>query len=641
MRSDELTNGPARAPHRSLLRALGIGRGDGGRPLIGVANSFNELIPGHMHLRSIAEQVKYGVYQAGGIPVEFDVIGVCDGLAMNHEGMNYSLASREVIADSVEIMARAHALDGLVLIPNCDKVVPGMVMAAARLDLPAAIVSGGPMLAGYHEGRRIENKDVLEAVGAYFRGRISADDLAETRRRRLSHVRLLCGLVHREFDELPHGVPRSGVARRRHHARGVFGPARLARRTGARAVELVRQGRGARQFLTPASLGNALVLDAALGCSTNTVLHLIAIAHEAGFEIPLERFNQVSARTPQLVKLSPAGSWYMEDFHRAGGVMAALHRLAEAGLIDGSVPTVSGEDLAAQFDGAQPADDEVIRPLDRPYSPTGGLAVLFGNLAPRGAVVKEAAVLPQMLRHRGPAQVFDDEASAVEAIASDRIRPGSVVVIRYVGPKGGPGMPEMLTPTSTLAGAGLDDRVALVTDGRFSGVTRGACVGHVVPEAADGGPIALIEDGDIIEIDIPGRRLTLEVPEEELERRARRLARAEGARPGLTPRPRRAGALREDGLRGGQGSGARLVAGRVSLVLPVVLSPFELEARPCARSAGSAAWCLTRRQGIARKLAGAGGQRPAPAWGEVTLASGGTRLTPQGRLYEHRAAVDR
>ena len=261
------------------------------------------------------------------------------------------------------------------------------------------------------------------------------------------------------------------------------------------------------------------MLDAALGCSTNTVLHLIAIAHEAGFEIPLTRFNEVSARTPHLVKLSPSGSWYMEDLHRAGGVMAVLHRLAEAGLIDGSVPTVSGEDLASQFAGAQPTDDEVIRPLDRPYSPTGGLAVLFGNLAPGGAVVKEAAVLPQMLRHRGPAQVFDDEASAVEAIASDRIRPGGVVVIRYVGPKGGPGMPEMLTPTSTLAGAGLDDRVALVTDGRFSGVTRGACVGHVVPEAADGGPIALVEDGDWIEIDIPGRRLTLEVPDEELERR--------------------------------------------------------------------------------------------------------------------------
>jgi dihydroxy-acid dehydratase len=519
MRSDELTQGPARAPHRSLLRALGIGRGDAGRPLIGVANSFNELIPGHMHLRSIAEQVKYGVYRAGGIPVEFDVIGVCDGLAMNHEGMNYSLVSREVIADSVEIMARAHALDGLVLIPNCDKVVPGMVMAAARLDLPAAVVSGGPMLAGFSGGRRIENKDVLEAVGAYFRGRISAEELNELEDNACPTCGSCAGLFTANSmscltECLGLALPGDGTMPAVFSARLT-----LARQTGALAVGLARAGLGVRRFLTRASLGNALVLDAALGCSTNTVLHLIAIAHEAGFDIPLEGFNEVSARTPHLVKLSPAGSWYMEDLHRAGGVMAVLNRLAEAGLIDGSVPTISGADLAAQVAGSVPADDEIIRPLDRPYGPTGGLAVLFGNLAPNGAVVKEAAVLPQMLRHRGPAQVFDGEVPAVEAIASDRIVPGSVVVIRYVGPKGGPGMPEMLTPTSTLAGAGLDDRVALVTDGRFSGVTRGACVGHVVPEAADGGPIALIRDGDIVDIDIPGRRLTLDVPADELERR--------------------------------------------------------------------------------------------------------------------------
>jgi dihydroxy-acid dehydratase len=472
-----------------------------------------------MHLRSIAEQVKYGVYQAGGIPVEFDVIGVCDGLAMNHEGMNYSLVSREVIADSVEIMARAHALDGLVLIPNCDKVVPGMVMAAARVDLPVAVVSGGPMLAGSYQGRRIENKDVLEAVGAYFRGRITAADLSELEDNACPTCGSCAGLFTANSmscltECLGLALPGDGTMPAVFSARLV-----LARQTGARAVELARQGQSARRFLTPASLGNALVLDAALGCSTNTVMHLIAIAHEAGFEIPLERFNEVSARTPHLVKLSPAGSWYMEDLHRVGGVMAVLHRLGEAGLIDGSVPTVSGAHLGAQFGTAPPTDDEIIRPLDRPYSPTGGLAVLFGNLAPRGAVVKAAAVLPQMLRHRGPAHVFDNEASAVEAIASDRIVPGSVVVIRYVGPKGGPGMPEMITPTSTLAGVGLDDRVALVTDGRFSGVTRGACVGHVVPEAADGGPIALIQDGDMVEIDIPGRQLTLDVPVDELERR--------------------------------------------------------------------------------------------------------------------------
>ena len=519
MRSDKVTRGAARAPHRSLLRALGVGPADVGRPLIGVANSFNELVPGHMHLRTIAEQVKFGVYQGGGIPLEFDVIGVCDGLAMNHEGMNYSLVSREVIADSVEIMAQAHALDGLVLIPNCDKIVPGMVMAAARLDIPTVIVSGGPMLAGYHAGRRIENKDVLEGVGAYFRGKISAAELDDLEDAACPTCGSCAGLFTANSmscltECLGLALPGDGTIPAVFSKRLI-----LARETGARAVEVVREGWGARRFLSSAGLENALVLDAALGCSTNTVLHLIAIANEVGLDLPLQTFNEVSARTPHLVKLSPAGSWYMEDLHRAGGVMAVLHRLAQAGLIDGSVPTISGRELAMQYADAAPRDDEVIRPLSRPYSATGGLAVLFGNLAPDGAVVKEAAVLPQMLVHRGPARVFDDEASVVAAIEADDIEPGCVVVIRYVGPKGGPGMPEMLTPTSTLAGAGLDDRVALVTDGRFSGVTRGACAGHVVPEAADGGPIALVRDGDLISIDIPGRRLTLEVNEEELAAR--------------------------------------------------------------------------------------------------------------------------
>ncbi len=519
MRSDELTRGPARAPHRSLLRALGVSRADAGRPLIGVANSFNELVPGHMHLRPIAEQVKYGVYQGGGIPLEFNVIGVCDGLAMNHEGMNYSLVSREVIADSVEIMAKAHALDGLVLITNCDKIVPGMVMAAARLDIPTVVVSGGPMLAGYHQGRRVENKDVLEGVGSFFRGKLSAAELEG-----LEDVACpTCGSCAGLFTAnsmscltecLGLALPGDGTIPAPFSARLI-----LARQSGARAVEVVRRGWGARRFLSRVSLGNALVLDAALGCSTNTVLHLIAIAAEAGLDLPLQTFNEVSARTPHLVKLSPAGRWYMEDLHRAGGVMAVLHRLAQAGLIDGGVPTIGGDELARQYAEAAPLDDEVIRPLSQPYSVTGGLAVLFGNLAPDGAVVKAGAVLPQMLVHRGPARVFDDEASLVTAIERDDIEPGCVVVIRYVGPKGGPGMPEMLTPTSTLAGAGLDDRVALVTDGRFSGVTRGACVGHVVPEAADGGPIALVRDGDLIAIDIPGRSITLEVPESELAAR--------------------------------------------------------------------------------------------------------------------------
>lgn len=515
----QVVRGAARAPHRSLLRALGVGRADLARPLIGIANSFNELVPGHMHLTSIARHAKYGVYQAGGIPLEFDVIGVCDGLAMNHDGMKYSLVSREVIADSVEIMARAHALDGLVLITNCDKVVPGMVMAAARLDLPAVVVSGGPMLSGYHDGRRIENKDVLEGVGAYFAGKMTADELCRLEESACPTCGSCAGLFTANSmscitECLGLALPGDGTIPAPFSAR-----LRLARRTGLHIVEAVRKGWGARRFLSPSSLNNALVLDSALGCSTNTVLHLIAIAREAGLRLPLERFNEVSARTPHLVKLSPAGRWYMEDFHRAGGVSAVLRRLSEANLVDGSVPTITGEDLAARYGAVPPRDDEVIRPLDRPYGATGGLAVLFGNLAPGGAVVKEAAVLPQMLRHRGPARVFDDELSAMRAIEGNTIEPGCVVVIRYVGPKGGPGMPEMLTPTSTLAGAGLDDRVALVTDGRFSGVTRGACVGHVVPEAADGGPIAFVKDGDIISIDIPGRRLMLEVDDTDLAAR--------------------------------------------------------------------------------------------------------------------------
>jgi len=536
MRSDEVTQGVARAPHRSLLRALGVAREDCGRPLIGVADSFNELVPGHMHLRSIAEQVKYGVYQAGGIPLEFNVIGVCDGLAMNHQGMNYSLVSREVIADSVEVMARAHCLDGLVLIPNCDKIVPGMVMGAARVDLPTAVVSGGPMLAGHLGTRRVENKDVLEGVGAYFRGKLTARELDELEEVACPTCGSCAGLFTANSmscltECLGLALPGDGTIPAVYSARLI-----LARRTGALAVEAVRRGWSARRFLSERSLHNALVLDAALGCSTNTVLHLVAIAHEVGVRLPLQTFNEVSARTPHLVRLSPAGSFYMEDFHRAGGVMAALHRLDEAGLVHGQVPTISGAEHVAQYRDVSPQDDEVIRPLDRPYGAKGGLAILYGNLAPDGAVVKEAAVLPQMLVHRGPARVFDDEASAVAAIAADEIEPGCVVVIRYVGPKGGPGMPEMLTPTSTLAGSGLDARVALVTDGRFSGVTRGACGGHVVPEAADGGPIALVEDGDLIAIDIPARSLMLEVDEAELARRRSRWTRPRSTAGGVLGR---------------------------------------------------------------------------------------------------------
>jgi dihydroxy-acid dehydratase len=519
MRSEQVTEGPARAPHRSLLRALGISKADAGRPIIGVANSYNELIPGHMHLRALAEQVKFGVWQGGGIPLEFNVIGVCDGIAMNHAGMNYSLVSRETIADSVEIMVNGHGLDGVVLMPNCDKVVPGMVMAAARLDVPAVIVSGGPMLAGDYRGKKVDLKDVFEAVGSYFRGGMSADDLEELEESACPTCGSCAGLFTANSmscitEVLGLALPGDATIPAPFSARLA-----LARETGAQAVTVARNGWGARRFLTAASLRNALALDAALGCSTNTVLHLEAIAHEAGIDLPLETFNEVSAKVPHIVKLSPSGPDHMEDLHRAGGIMAVLHRLAEDDLVDGSVPTITGVDLAAMYAGAAVRDPAVIRPLSEPHHATGGLALLFGNLAPNGCVVKEAAVLPEMLVHQGPARVFEDEASLVDAIEKNEIAAGCVVVIRNVGPKGGPGMPEMLTPTSALAGAGLDSKVALVTDGRFSGASRGASIGHVAPEAYDGGPIASVREGDIISIDIPRRRISLDVSDAELAER--------------------------------------------------------------------------------------------------------------------------
>jgi len=517
--SQSVFAGPARAPHRSLLHALGVDRSDIGRPFIGIANSYNELIPGHMHLDSIARQVKYGVYQAGGIPLEFNVIGVCDGIAMNHEGMNYSLVSREVVADSLEIMVKAHALDGVVLVTNCDKIVPGMVMAAARLDIPAVVVSGGPMLAGDYKGTKVSLSQIFEGLGKYFKGDFTEEDLCELEQSVCPTCGSCAGLFTANSmscvtEALGLSLPGDATIPAPFSARLI-----LARHSGAAAVEVARKGWGARRFITPAAIRNALTVDAALGCSTNTVLHVMAIANEAQVELELETFNEVADATPNLVKLAPSGSYHMEDLYRAGGVMAVMKRLAEAGLLDGSVPTVGGVDMAVQYEAAVVQDDEVIRPLDRPYRPTGGLAMLFGNLAPRGAVVKESAVLPEMLVHSGPARVYDDEATLMAAIEADRIEPGCVVVVRYVGPKGGPGMPEMLTPTSAIAGAGLADSVALITDGRFSGASRGASIGHVAPEAYEGGPIALVEDGDIISIDIPRRSLVLEVPDEELTRR--------------------------------------------------------------------------------------------------------------------------
>jgi dihydroxy-acid dehydratase len=472
-----------------------------------------------MHLNTIAQHVKYGVYQAGGLPLEFDVIGVCDGLAMNHEGMNYSLVSREVIADSVEIMAKAHALDGLVMIANCDKIVPGMVMAAARLDLPVVMVTGGPMLAGDYRGGKVSLSNIFEGLGKYFKGQMSESDLAELE----DSVCPTCGSCAGLFtansmgcvtEALGLSLPGDATVPAPYSERLI-----LARESGVAAVEATRKGWSIRRFLTAAGIENALAVDAALGCSTNTVLHLLAIANEANVKLELKTFNEVADRTPNLVKLAPTGHYHMEDLHRAGGVMGVMKRLAEAKLIDGSVPTVAGVRIAEQCAAATICDDDVIRPLANPYRATGGLAILFGNLAPKGAVVKESAVLPQMLVHEGPAMVFDDEATLMAAIEKDKIKPGSVVVIRYVGPKGAPGMPEMLTPTSALAGAGLDASVALITDGRFSGASRGASIGHVAPEALEGGPIALVENGDLVSIDIPKRSLSLKVTDGELERR--------------------------------------------------------------------------------------------------------------------------
>jgi dihydroxy-acid dehydratase len=517
--SESVFSGPARAPHRSLLRALGVGRDDAGKPLIGICNSYNELIPGHMHLNTLAQQVKYGVHQAGGLPLEFNVIGVCDGLAMNHEGMNYSLVSREVIADSVEIMVKAHALDGVVFVTNCDKIVPGMVMAAARLDIPAVVVTGGPMLAGDYRGSKVSLSNIFEGLGKYLKGQMSEGDLAELE----DAVCPTCGSCAGLFtansmgcvvESLGLSLPGDATIPAPYSARLI-----LARQSGMAAVQVAHKGWGVRRFLTDASIKNALAVDAALGCSTNTVLHLMAIANEAKVPLELETFNKVADATPNLVKLAPAGSYHMEDLHRAGGVMAVMKRLAEAKLVNGSAPTIAGVKLEVQYQAATICDDDVIRPLDNAYQATGGLAILFGNLAPKGAVVKESAVRPEMLVHEGPAMVFDDEVTLMAAIEKDKIKPGSVVVIRYVGPKGGPGMPEMLTPTSALAGAGLDSSVALITDGRFSGASRGASIGHVAPEAFDGGPIALVQNGDLISIDIPKRSLTLKVTDDEMIRR--------------------------------------------------------------------------------------------------------------------------
>ena len=521
MRSDRVKKGIQRAPHRALLRALGCTERQIGQPFIGVVNSFSEVIPGHAHLRGVAEAVKSGVYAAGGTPFEVNTIGVCDGIAMNHVGMKYSLPSRELIADSVEIVAEAHAFDGLVFVASCDKIIPGMLMAAVRLNIPALLVSGGPMLAGRIErdGRfeALDLNDVFVAVGKLASGQIGEADVSRMEEAACPGCGSCAGMFTANTmnclsEALGMALPGNGTIPAVDAARLC-----LAQDAGRQIMDLVARDIRPREIITRASLQNAFVVDMALGGSTNSILHLTAIAHEAGFGFPLASVNEISAATPHICKLSPAGPLRIEDLHRAGGIPAVINEVRH--LLDTSAMTVSGRSLGEAVAGARVRDREVIRPLSDPYSPTGGLAVLFGNLAPEGAVVKRAAVAPEMLRSRLEARCFESEEEAANAIANGRIKPGQAVVVRYEGPRGGPGMREMLTPTSLISGMGLDSSVALVTDGRFSGATRGAAIGHVSPEAAARGPIAALRDGDVIRIDIPAYRLDVELSDGEIAER--------------------------------------------------------------------------------------------------------------------------
>jgi dihydroxy-acid dehydratase len=514
-----MKKGLERAPHRSLLKAMGWVDEEMARPLVGVVNAASDFVPGHKHLHQISAAVKEGILMSGGVPLEFFTIGVCDGLAMNHDGMRYSLPSRELIADSVEVMVRAHPLDGLVFIPNCDKIVPGMLMAAARLDLPAVFVSGGPMLAGRFRGEAVDLSNVFEGVGRVRAGLMSEADLAELEDCACPGCGSCAGMftansMNCMTEAIGMGLPGNGTIPAVAAAR-----IRLAKKAGIQVMRNIAADLRPGRIMTEQAFGNALAVDMALGCSTNTILHLPAIAHEAGVVIDLALVEAVSRRTPQICKLSPAGAHRIENLDAAGGVQAVMSRLHEAGLLDASCQTVSGLTLKEQLAVAKVLDETVIRPLSSPYSESGGIAVLHGNLAPDGAVVKQGAVAPEMMKKTGPARVFDAEEAAVAAIMERRIRPGDVIVIRYEGPKGGPGMREMLTPTSALAGMQLDREVALITDGRFSGATRGAAIGHVSPEAAEGGLIGLVRDGDPVAIDIPGRKLDLLIDSTEIEQR--------------------------------------------------------------------------------------------------------------------------
>jgi dihydroxy-acid dehydratase len=524
-----------------LFRALGFVDEELNRPLIGIAVAKSEIVPGHLHLDVIAKAAADGVRMAGGVPVQFPAIGVCDGIAMGHEGMRYSLVTRELIADSIECMAMAHGFDALIFIPNCDKIVPGMLMAAARLNLPAVFVSGGPMLAGRKDGKPLTLTTMFEAVGAVGAGKMSADELTELENAACPGCGSCSGMftansMNCVTEALGMALSGNGTIPAVMAER-----VRLAKKTGFLAMEVLKKDLRPRAILTEKAFMNALALDMALGCSTNTALHLPAIAYEADFALNLDLLNKVSAVTPNLCHLAPAGSAVIEDLHAAGGVSAVLAELAKKSLIDTSALTVDGT-LADRLENAVNRNTDIIRPIDNPYSQTGGLAALRGNIAPDGCVVKQSAVAPGMLKHSGPARCFDGENAAFEAIMAGRIQTGDVVVIRYEGPKGGPGMKEMLAPTGALAGMGLDDKVALITDGRFSGATRGAAIGHVSPEAAEGGVIGLVRDGDIIDIDIPARALGIRLGEAELlARRKEQQAdgqAAQGRQVGKSPDPR-------------------------------------------------------------------------------------------------------
>jgi dihydroxy-acid dehydratase len=519
MKSDQTKKSFEKAPHRALLKADGFTDEEISRPFVGVVNSANEIIPGHIHLGRIAQAVKDGVRIAGGTPMEFSVIGICDGIAMNHAGMRYSLPSREIIADSVELVAMAHAFDALVLIPNCDKVVPGMLMAALRLNIPSIVVSGGPMLAGVHRGRKVDLISVFEGIGRYRAGKITEQDLTEMEGCACPTAGSCSGMFTANSmncltEALGLGLPGNGTIPAPFSER-----IRLAKQAGMKIMELVEKDIRPRDIATKAAFTNAIAVDMALGCSTNTVLHVPAVAHEAGIDLDLDDFDLMSTKVPHLCSLSPAGPHFLEDLYRAGGIQAVMKRLQGTNVLDGSVMTATGSTLSDNLAKAEILDEEVIRPLENPYHEEGGIAILRGSLAPDGAVVKQSGVAPEMMKREGTAKVFDSEEEAAQAILGDRIRAGDIVVVRYEGPRGGPGMREMLTPTSVIAGMGLDKDVALITDGRFSGETRGAAIGHCSPEAAQGGPIALVRDGDRILIDIPARRLDLLVDDEELSER--------------------------------------------------------------------------------------------------------------------------